>query len=339
MDTGTPNDAAAASVPTPPAPAPSWPMSVDEFLAGPYLARSDVVLTRKQRDFRSWLIRLATRGSFSHAALVFLVPHQEKGFNNSFVIESASGGVDLSNLADYLKDKRSIVGIKRIRGAATWFDQETAALVRGRMLNSIQAEYAYATAFRIALDFINQIAFGMKAFISGHRRAIAGREAANLSAPNAFICSGLVQLGFVNGVVELIETGKLLPSAVSDVVFREDLAHFLPEDWEAFTDAEQLEISCHARAPGGERQARLGLHRTRPEGFSGQLRCRSQENAQVDTKDIRGACMIDRDQLDWLETQCPRTTMPPGSCETWPRLPRSGPLLTPRVPCPTPQHP
>lgn len=242
MDTGTPNDAAAASVPTPPAPAPSWPMSVDEFLAGPYLARSDVVLTRKQRDFRSWLIRLATRGSFSHAALVFLVPHQEKGFNNSFVIESASGGVDLSNLADYLKDKRSIVGIKRIRGAATWFDQETAALVRGRMLNSIQAEYAYATAFRIALDFINQIAFGMKAFISGHRRAIAGREAANLSAPNAFICSGLVQLGFVNGVVELIETGKLLPSAVSDVVFREDLAHFLPEDWEAFTDAEQLEI-------------------------------------------------------------------------------------------------
>ena len=217
-----------------------WPMSVAEFLSGDHLNRADVVLMRKNGDLRSWLIQWATRGSFSHAALVFLVPHEEKGFNNTFVIESASNGVDLKNLATYLNDKRQVVGIKRLKGS--WFDERAQSLVRGRMLNSIQSSYSYATMLRLGWAFFNELAFGIKARIWGARSAIQGRRRRTLQPPSAFICSGLVQLGFLNVVAEQVAMGYLLPQRVAQVVFQEDVARFLPRDWAQFSDAEQYEI-------------------------------------------------------------------------------------------------
>ncbi|MEQ8826091.1 MAG: hypothetical protein RIC14_17120 [Filomicrobium sp.] len=217
-----------------------WPKPVGEFLSGPYLNRADIVLTRKNRDFRSWLIQWATRGSFSHAALVFLVPHQEQGFNNTFIIESASKGVDLTNLAHYLTDKRQVVGIRRLKG--TWFDERAQKLVRGRMLNSIESTYSYATVFRLGLAFFNEIAFGIKARIWGARSAIKGRRRATLQPPNEFICSGLVQLGYLNAIAEQVAMGYLLPQRVGDVVFQNDVGKLLPRDWSQFSDAEQYEI-------------------------------------------------------------------------------------------------
>ncbi len=220
--------------------APQWPMSVEAFLSGPYLQRSDVVLTRKHRDLRSWMIRWATQGSFSHAALVFLVPHQEKGFNNTFVIESASKGVDLKNLADYLKDRRSVVGIKRL--SAPWFQGEPQSLVRGRMLNNIQSKYSYATAFNIALDFLSYLAFGFRSRVQGTRRAIKSRRQQVLQPPNEFICSGLVQLGFVQTTAELVAAGYLPPECISEVTFQNEISRFLPLEWGVFTPQEQHEM-------------------------------------------------------------------------------------------------
>lgn len=216
-----------------------WPMPASEFLQGPYLNRADVILTRKHRDLRSWLIRWATRGSFSHAALVFLVPHQEQGFNNTFVIESSSKGVDLSNLSGYLHDKRQVVGIKRLRG--TWFDKRAQSLVRGRMLNSIAQPYSYATVFRLGWAFFNELVFGIKARIWGASRVIKGHRR-RLQPPNAYICSGLVQLGFLNAIAEQVSMGYLLPQRVGAVVFQKEVASLLPEDWSQFSDAEQYEI-------------------------------------------------------------------------------------------------
>ena len=217
-----------------------FPMPVGEFLRGPYLQRADVVLTRKHRDLRSWLIRWATRGSFSHAALVFLAPHQEQGFNNTFVIESASKGVDLSNLAGYLHDRRQLVGIKRLKGS--WFDERAQSLVRGRMLNSIESSYAYGTVFRLGWAFFNELIFGIKARIWGARSAIKSRRRRRLQPPNEFICSGLVQLGYLNAVAEQVAMGYLLPQRVGEVVFQKDVAKLLPDDWSQFSDAEQYEI-------------------------------------------------------------------------------------------------
>ena len=222
------------------APVVAWPMPVDDFLNGEFINRSDVLLTRKHRDFSSWLIRWVTRSAFSHASLVFLVPHREKGFNNTFVIESASKGVDLSNLADYLNDKRMVVGLKRLNGA--WFDEDVRSLVRGRMLNSIKSTYSYATALAAGFSFFNKLAFGLRSLMFGARQAIKGRRRQNLSPPNSFICSGLVQLGFIYAVSELVGSGKLQPRCLSDVVMQSDLHQFLPTDWDEFTQGEQFEI-------------------------------------------------------------------------------------------------
>src|SRR5262245_34863872 len=48
-----------------------WPMPVEDFLAGNFLERADVVLTRRDWNFSSWLIRWATDSPFTHAAMVF----------------------------------------------------------------------------------------------------------------------------------------------------------------------------------------------------------------------------------------------------------------------------
>ncbi len=217
-----------------------WPMSVDAFLSGPYLNRADIVLTRKHRSLRSWLIRWATRGSFSHAAMVFLVPHLERGYDNSFVIESASKGVDLANLRHYLTDNRSVVGIKRLD--RDWFDGGIRMRVRGRMLNSIESSYSYATALTIGFGFLNQLAFGMSSRLFGARKAIKTRRERQLQPPNEFICSGLVQLGYLHTIAEMIGRGEVAPRYLADVVFHPELTRFLPEDWDAFTPDERIEI-------------------------------------------------------------------------------------------------
>jgi hypothetical protein len=219
-----------------------WPMPVGDFLAGDFLKRADVVLTRKHRDLRSWLIRWATRGNFSHAAMVFLVPAQEQGFDNTFVIEAAGGGVDLTNLADYLNDRRSVVGIKRLN--RPWFDNDVQSLVRGRMLNTIKSKYSYATVFSIAGNFFDQLAYGVRQRVVGGARAIANRRARDIPVPNEFICSGLVQLGFVTSIGALARDGKIGAEVLGDVVFQKDLAGVLERtDWSRLSDADRVEVA------------------------------------------------------------------------------------------------
>ncbi len=65
-----------------------WPMPVETFLAGTYLERADVVLTRRDWDLASWMIRWATGSPFSHAAMVFTGPQFESGYSTTFVIEA-----------------------------------------------------------------------------------------------------------------------------------------------------------------------------------------------------------------------------------------------------------
>jgi hypothetical protein len=228
----------------PPQPgAETWPMPVEHFLAGKYLKRADVVLTRKHRDWRSWLIRWATRGKFSHAALVFLVPYDEVGYDNTFVIEAATEGVDLTNLADYLNDRRTIVGFKRLD--KPWFDWEVQSLVRGCTLNSIKSKYSYQTLFRLAWRTLDHIVYGVQSRVRGEEKAIAGRNRRSRMVPNEFICSGLVQMGYITVVNSLIQKGRLEPAAIADVIFEHDLAPVIDKtDWTKHAPAEQLRIAA-----------------------------------------------------------------------------------------------
>ena len=228
-----------AGVTTPPAPVvaqnpatsraeESWPMPVETFLEGNYLKRSDVVLTRRDWDLTSWVIRWATGSPFSHAALIFTGPQFESGFSNTFVIEASTAGVDLTNLRDYIADKSSFLAVKRFK--KEWFDEPKQSRVRGLLLDKIKADYNFWALGHIARN----IWFGVERSMRGDKEAIQTFRERDWTPPNEYICSGLVQIGFVEAVLEYIKSDQLPPSALREVVFQRVAASRLPEkdDWQ-----------------------------------------------------------------------------------------------------------
>lgn len=203
----------------------SWPMKIDEFLAKEYLTRSDVVLTRRDYDITSFAIRWATDSPYSHAALVFNRPLEETGITSTFVIEAGSSGVDLTDLREYISDKSSFVAIKRFK--KDWFDEELQGRVRGLLLDKIKASYNYWAIGRIA----RTLWFGVQTATRGKReRAVQAYKDNKWEPPSEFICSGLVQIGFVETVLEAIDAGKLPPSSLRDVVFLQRQRRWLPNE-------------------------------------------------------------------------------------------------------------
>lgn len=127
-----------------------WPKPVDQFLAGKYLNRADVILTRRSGDLASWIIRWATNSLFSHAAMVYTAPPFDEGLSETFVIEAGTGGVDLTKLSDYARgDNADYVAIKRLR-PKPWFNAARQARVRGVLLDKIKACYDFWTIWKIA---------------------------------------------------------------------------------------------------------------------------------------------------------------------------------------------
>jgi hypothetical protein len=231
---------AAAQPPLPPDVTPEvWPMPVEDFLAGNYLERADVVLTRRNWDFASWAIRYATNSPFSHAAMVFTGPQFESGYSNTFVIESGTKGVDLTNLRDYIADKSAFLAIKRFK--KDWFDETKQARVRGLLLDKIKSTYNYWAIVHI----IRNLWFGVQQTVQTERHGHRRHERGEGDPPTEFICSGLVQIGFVEAVLEYIKAGQLPPSTINDVVFEPEAATRLPEkaDW-AYLDPESSKTTA-----------------------------------------------------------------------------------------------
>lgn len=216
-----------------------WPMPVEDFLAGKYLERADVVLTRREWDVSSWAIRWATNSPFSHAAMVFTGPQFESGYSSTFVIESGTSGVDLTNLRDYIADKSAFIAIKRFK--QPWFDETKQSRVRGLLLDKIKATYNYWAIGTIARN----LWFGVERSVSGDRTAMRRFRERNWDAPTEFICSGLVQIGFVEAALEYIKAGTLPPTALNEVVFEPEAATRLPEpeDW-GYLDAESSKTTA-----------------------------------------------------------------------------------------------
>ena len=221
-----------------PAPAAeTWPMPVDQFLARDYLRHSDVLMTVRKGNLLSWLIRNATKGNFSHAALVFLTPNLHYGWQSSYVIESVFSGVEVTDLRDYFKYRGIKVAIQRLKHA--WFDDEIAKRVRGRMLGDIKAKYN----FPLMLAMAEGLLFSLESAVRGHKRTVIRHGQPGVrAAPNEFICSGFVQRGFVLGVAEFIRSGKLRPEMLRQVIFDRDLASILPTDWSQHAPDEQIRI-------------------------------------------------------------------------------------------------
>lgn len=205
-----------------------WPKTVDEFLAGKYLERADVVLTQREWDPASYVIRWVTDSPFSHSAMIFTSPLHEPGYTSTFVIEAGTGGVDLTNFRDYVEDKSSFVAIKRLR--RDWFSSDQQSRVRGLLLENIKADYNYWAVVRIAKD----IWFGIQNTVQGQEQTVESFRDGDWTPPNSYICSGLVQVGFVEAISEYVLRRQLPPWVLNEVVFHPVAASRLPapEAWQ-----------------------------------------------------------------------------------------------------------
>lgn len=204
-------------------PGDAFPMPVGKFLseAEMHLKRGDIILSRS-RTLSSHLIRIATGGFFSHAALVFLVPHPEEGFERTFLLESVSSGVGLASMDAYIGGRRPSEEIAILSIVQEGLDDDYFKQVRGLMLNYVKSGYDYHRVFRLALSVL----FGFRLGYSRLRKGQGGsmREAITRTrqrrfrwVPPQFICSGFIQYGFV---AALLRRG----ADASRVVFRSDLS-------------------------------------------------------------------------------------------------------------------
>jgi hypothetical protein len=213
-------DVSAAAGPLPP----RWPMPVEEFLAGPWLETSDVLLMRQRSSTFATLVRIFTGSFFSKAATMFLVPHREKDFDAPFVIEAAFDGIDITDLRSFVlsREKRFVIAVKRFE--ADWFEAEERALVRGFMLNYIKADYDYGKLFDNLWASLKGAQFFLLRIVLGPHwalRQISKRKPAERL--NKFIGPGFVQWGYWETAKFLADAGLLQSDRLEEVVFREKL--------------------------------------------------------------------------------------------------------------------
>ena len=204
--------------------APSWPMPVEAFLAGPWLEPADILLMRQRSSTFAQLVRFFTGSFFSKAAMIFLVPHRERDFDAPFVIEAAFDGVDLTDLRSFVlsREKRFVIAVKRLE--APWFEVEQRHLVRGFMLNYIKADYDFGKLFdnlwaslKGAQFFLLRLALGPHWAL---RQITKRRPAERL---NKFIGPGFVQWGYWEATRFLVDNDLAPPERLDEVVFREKL--------------------------------------------------------------------------------------------------------------------
>lgn len=199
-----------------------WPKDVETFLQGRYVDRADVVLTRRTGDIAAAVIRWATNSPFSHSALVFTGPQFDSGISGTFVIESGTSGVDLTKFTDYTNNKSTFVAIKRLK--KDWFTAPRQSRVRGLLLDKIKDTYDFWTIWRIARN----IWFGVQTKVSSKQRTVESYRKKDWNPPNEYICSGLVQIGFVEMAIEAIKRGELSPEVLREVVFNKAAEEKLP---------------------------------------------------------------------------------------------------------------
>lgn len=217
-----------------------WPKPVAEFLHGSYLQRADVMLTRRSGDIASSLIRWATSSAFSHAAMIYTGPLFDQGISDTFVIEAGTSGVDLTQLSHYAESKTSFVAIKRFK--RDWFNPARQSRVRGVLLDKIKDTYDYWSIWRIARN----IWFGVQSKVRTKEKTVEAYHKGGWEPPNEYICSGLVQIGFVQTVIEGIQRGELSPEVLRDVVFSKAAASRLPApgDWKYLgADAKETAVN------------------------------------------------------------------------------------------------
>lgn len=214
----------------------SW--TVDEFLAEDRLQLGDIVLYRRDPSMLSALVRWATGGLYSHAGMVHFTPRRDQGFDHYFIIESDQRGVDLTPLRQYMLDPRVSIAILRVPEQNSWSSPRLLKRMRGHMMERISDTYDFGAIEMIVRNFVGHALFGLQSLVRGSERTLASiRRRRPHMLPRAFICSGLVQLGYLSAVQDAIKQDQLPPEAIRHSIYRNDLIDWFNHDWSLYTDA------------------------------------------------------------------------------------------------------
>ncbi len=246
---------------------------------------ADVVLreNKSHKEIFAHLIRIATASKWSHSAVLYLISDPEKGFNNTFLVEAKTKGINLVSWRnEVIPFEQFTVGIKRPR--IDWYvetpyerarhdaldPEDTRGIgylrhVRGIALDQINGLYDKKTVYELSALYVKRAA-------QRHLSAVpqiseAANAVANLfkkwdehddSASDMlrFICSGLVQYSFFEALRLRIARNWDKPehheAALSNlrnmhrVIYREDPEGVIPE-YVRQVEAGKLDI--HDQAP------------------------------------------------------------------------------------------
>jgi len=208
-----------------PADTAEWPMPVEDFRKGDFLHCGDVVLTSRMGSFFSFLSRKIDSSDFAHTALVFATKQSNIGIDDSYVIETTFGGVELGAFGEFVAPSKVysdtgrppeyIVGIKRLD--QPWANPQMRAMVSGRMLRFLDVEdYDYSMLAALAARH-TQFWFKVRSFLFGRAPSLGEYLRRGIRyAPAEFICSGFVQFAFIDMVREALERGHIPPETADD---------------------------------------------------------------------------------------------------------------------------
>jgi len=195
-----------------------WPKPVDAFRKGNFLHCGDVVLTSKMGSFFSFLTRTLDSSDFAHTALVFATRHSDIGIDDSYVIETTFGGVELGAFGEFVAPSKVysdtgrppeyIVGIKRLE--QPWATPQVRAMISGRMLRFLDVDdYDYSMLAALAARH-TQFWLKLRTFVFGRAPSLGEYLRRGIRySPAEFICSGFVQFAFIDMVREALERGYI----------------------------------------------------------------------------------------------------------------------------------
>jgi hypothetical protein len=222
----------------PPAP-PSFEhpmMSVQEFLAGHYVEPGDVILMTRLGSFFAWLLKVFDKSDFAHAAMVFQTPLDMDGLEQTFLIETSMGGVEIVSFSQFLAPANVyadtglppdfVVGIKRLE--KNWVGIRHRRIAASRMLHFIENhEYNFRLLAALASPKTRSLYFRIVNSLRRSAPAIGEfLKGGGNYMPNKFICSGFVQYAYVNMIAAAAKKGLMsadqVERALEDVLFAPD---------------------------------------------------------------------------------------------------------------------
>ncbi len=161
------------------------------------LNRADIILTRGG-GLTSYVIRWLTQSYWNHVAIVFVIgdrpPELEQGFNNTFILEAESRGIDAHPIDKYIDNDNQDMAVYRFPDAALppGRGAEFVRRVRGFAFDQIDARYGYGTILTIGERILGPVGWVLRPLIRALKVAIGNRK----KAINDFVCSGVVQYAY-----------------------------------------------------------------------------------------------------------------------------------------------